>query len=147
MANEFCENLIDVLIEDKPLRIAPAALTASAGAVVEFLGVVRGVEEGEKITGIYYEAHREMALHQLQKIAKSAREKFGFEQLVLHHRIGFVPVAEPSLFVRVMAKHRGAALNACEWIIEQLKAFVPIWKEPRVARTSPEGIETFTIVD
>ena len=85
MANEFCEILIDVEIKDKPLRIAPAALSSSAGAVVEFLGVVRGIEEGKNIAGIYYEAHREMALHQLQKIAHTARAKFGFEQLVLHH--------------------------------------------------------------
>jgi molybdopterin synthase catalytic subunit len=136
MANDFCEILIDVVIEEKPLQRAPAALQPSAGAVVEFLGVVRGREGGESITGIFYQAHREMALHQLRKIAEEARERFGIEELALHHRIGFVPVAEPSLFVRVMAMHRGPAFEACEWIIERLKQVVPIWKQPRAARES-----------
>lgn len=127
MANEFCE----ILIVDTPLELAPATLSSSAGAVVDFLGVVRGLENDENIAGIFYEAHREMALHQLHKIAKAAHEKFGFTNLTLHHRIGFVPVAEPSLFVRVTAKHRGPAFEACQWIIEQLKLLVPIWKQPR----------------
>lgn len=130
MANAFCE----IFISEKPLDLTPAALQPNAGAVVDFLGVVRGVEEGENITGIFYEAHQEMALHQLRKISEAAREKFGCEQILLHHRIGFVPVAEPSLFVRVTAKHRGSAFDACRWIIEQLKQRAPIWKAPRFAR-------------
>jgi molybdopterin synthase catalytic subunit len=99
MANAFCE----IFISEKPLDLVPAAFQPNAGAVVDFLGVVRAVEEGENIIGIFYEAHREMALHQLQKISEAARAKFGCEQILLHHRIGFVPVAKPSLFVRVTA--------------------------------------------
>ena len=127
MANEFC----DIFIDEKPLEIAPAAFQAGAGAVVEFWGVVRGSENGNAIAGIFYEAHEDMAMHQLRRIAEAALEKFGCEKIMLHHRIGFVPVAEPSLFVRVTAKHRGAAFEGCEWIIEQLKQLVPIWKNPR----------------
>ena len=126
MANEFSE----ILITREPLRAPPVALTASAGAVVDFLGVVRDEEAGEKIAGLDYEAHIEMAEHQLRKIAEEARAKFGFEKLVLHHRIGFVPAAEPSLFVRVAARHRGPAFAACQWVIERLKEAVPIWKQP-----------------
>jgi len=131
MANEFCE----ILLTDKPLQTsARADFKPDAGAVVEFFGVVRGVEDGEKIDGIFYEAHREMARHQLEKIAQAAREKFVCAEIVLHHRVGFVPIAEPSLFLRVSAKHRGAALAACAWIIDELKTLAPIWKHPRFSK-------------
>jgi molybdopterin synthase catalytic subunit len=126
MANEFCE----ILITRDPLSVPPAALTASSGAVVDFLGVVRDEEAGGKIEGLDYEAHIEMAEHQLRKIADEARANFGIEKLVLHHRIGFVPAAEPSLFVRVASRHRGPAFAACQWVIERLKEAVPIWKQP-----------------
>lgn len=128
MANEFCE----ILIVDAPLKLAPfSGGNSEAGAVVEFLGVVRASEEGRRIAGIFYEAHREMARHQLGKISRGAQEKFGCGAVWLHHRVGFVPVAEPSLFVRVLARHRGPAFAACEWIIGQLKELAPIWKHPR----------------
>ncbi|SRR5581483_1576523 len=126
MANAFS----DIAIIDAPLRIPQAELSASAGAVVDFLGVVREVEQGEKIAGLDYEVHREMAQHQLEKICETARAKFACEKIILHHRVGFVPVGEPSLFVRVTAKHRGPAFAANQWIIEELKKLAPIWKNP-----------------
>ena len=127
MANEFCE----ILILEKPLEITPHDPKPDEGAIVEFLGTVRESEEGKPITGIFYEAYREMAQHQLEAVAREAREKFDCGMIALHHRIGLVPVAEPSLFVRVTAKHRGPAFTACQWVIEQLKQLVPIWKRPR----------------
>src|SRR5205823_1653983 len=98
---------------------------------VEFLGVVRDLENGVKIAGIDYEANVEMAAHQLRKLAGEAREKFACGEIVLYHRIGFVPAGEPSLFVRVSAAHRGPAFAACQWIIDRLKEVVPIWKRAR----------------
>jgi molybdopterin synthase catalytic subunit len=71
-----------------------------------------------------------MARHQLEILAGEACERFAIFQLVLHHRIGFVPVAEPSLFLRVSSGHRGTAFEAAQWLIQQLKARVPIWKHP-----------------
>lgn len=133
MANDFS----NVTITDRALEIPSPALRADAGAVVDFLGVVRGLEDGREIKGIDYEANREMAEHQMRKIADEARERFGFATLQLHHRIGFVPVAEASLFVRIMARHRGPALDACRWIIERLKEEVPIWK-----RTVENGLSS-----
>ena len=49
---------------------------------------------------------------------------------MLHHRTGIVPVAEPSLFLRVSARHRGPAFDAAQWIVTELKVAVPIWKHP-----------------
>ena len=78
----------------------------AAGASVDFQGIVRGSEDGRKIDGIDYEAHREMDEHQLQQIAEQAAIEFGLRSVIIHHRIGFVAVGEPSLFTRVCSGHR-----------------------------------------
>ena len=101
-----------------------------AGAVVVFWGAVRATEEGREITGIQYEAHRAMAEHQMRLVAESAAKKFDVREIFIRHRIGFVPAAEPSVVVRVASGHRGAAFAASEWIMDELKRVVPIWKHP-----------------
>ncbi len=126
MAIEFCE----ILILKQALKIPPVKFHPASGAVIDFLGVVRNMEDDAPILGIDYEVNNEMAMHQLHKIAGEAKSRFSYENLVLHHRVGFVPVAEPSLFLRVSAQRRRSAFDACEWIIDQLKQVVPIWKRP-----------------
>ena len=126
MTKEFC----DIVLSHRPLVPPPPHFTDDAGGIVEFYGVVRGLEGETPIRGIEYEAHDEMARHQLIQLAGEACELFPILELSLHHRIGFVAVAEPSLFVRVSAPHRGPALAAVEWLIAQLKQRVPIWKHP-----------------
>jgi len=103
----------------------------SAGAVLDFWGVVRELEDGRKIEGIDYEAHKAMAEHQMKVIADAAAETFRLNQVVLHHRVGFVRTGEASLFLRVSAQHRAAAFEASKWIVDELKKKVPIWKKPR----------------
>ena len=121
----------EILLTDRPLLPPPLRFTAAAGGIVEFYGVVRGTEEATTITGIDYEAFPDMAQHQLEKLTTEACGRFPLLGLLLHHRTGFVPVAEPSLFLRVSAAHRGPAFEAAEgWIVE-LKRRVPIWKHPR----------------
>lgn len=129
MATDFSE----IFLTDAPLRIPPHELTPTAGAVVDFLGVVRALEGSTVIEGLDYEAHAEMARHQLAEIAGAAREKFGLERVALHHRVGFVAAAEASLFLRVSAAHRQPALEGCAWIVERLKELAPIWKRPVAA--------------
>ena len=98
--------------------------------MVDFWGIVRALEEGKEITGIEYEAHREMAEHQMRGIAESATSKFGLAKVVIHHRIGFVPAGEASVVVRVESARRAAAFGANQWIMDELKQTVPIWKNP-----------------
>jgi molybdopterin synthase catalytic subunit len=107
-----------------------------AGAVVDFWGVVRELEDGREIEGIDYEAHPAMAKHQLEQIASAATEKFQLKKVVLHHRIGFVRAGAPSLFLRVCVSHRAAAFEASKWIVDELKTRVPIWKRPAFAKAS-----------
>jgi molybdopterin synthase catalytic subunit len=99
-----------------------------AGAIVEFLGNVRPLENGKQIEGIEYEANREMAEHQLRKIAQGAADRFDLLMIRLYHCVGFVAVGETALLLRVAAAHRGAAFEASRWTIDELKRRVPIWK-------------------
>jgi len=107
--------------------------SADAGAVVDFLGVVRGVEEDAIIEGIDYEWHPRMALPQLERIGHETAGKFPLlPGCLLHHRVGFVPTGEASLALRICCAHRGPALAATSWLVERLKLVVPIWKHPRL---------------
>ena len=129
---------IDIVICRTPLGSLPPVFSNEAGAILDFWGVVRGLEGGAGIAGIDYEAHEAMARHQLEILAREAGERHPIRTVILHHRIGFVPTAEPSLFLRVSAGHRGPAFDAGRWIIEQLKLRVPIWKHPLAVNTRVE---------
>lgn len=126
MAISVCE----VSLTDAPLVLPRPNDDAEAGAIVVFWGAVRSLEDGRELTGIEYEAHREMAEHQMRVVAETAAEKFGLREVLLRHRTGFVATGEPSVVVRVTSSHRGAAFSASEWIMDELKRVVPIWKRP-----------------
>jgi len=126
MAISVCE----VSITQSPLDLPARDNNSAAGALVDFWGVVRALEDGREITGIEYEAHDRMAEHQMRGLAENAREKFGCNKVIIHHRIGFVPAGEASIIVRVESAHRAAAFSANQWIMDELKRTVPIWKHP-----------------
>jgi molybdopterin synthase catalytic subunit len=121
---------LDVKLTMEPLSGFNPEFSDRDGALIDFFGVVRGMENGQPIDGIEYQAFVEMAELELKRIAEKARKDFTLGLVLIHHRIGFVPAGEPSLFVRVTAPHRDTAFAGCQHIIEQLKARVPIWKHP-----------------
>jgi molybdopterin synthase catalytic subunit len=127
MANPVCE----VLVTDAQLNAADDCADPAAGARVDFYGFVRGSEDAREIEGIDYEAHWQMAEHQLRQIAEKATVQFEIRYVIIHHRIGFVAVGECSLVMRVFSGHRHAAFQASRWIVDELKTKVPIWKRPR----------------
>ena len=100
----------------------PDAFDVQSGAVVDFWGVVRALEDGREIAGIEYEAHQPMAEHQMNLLAEEARNEFGLTSLILRHRVGFVPAGEASLFLRVAAGHRAAAFSGSQWIDRGIEA-------------------------
>ena len=126
MAISVCE----VSITQAPLDLPARENNSAAGALVDFWGVVRALEGEREITGIEYEAHGPMAEHQMRSLAEIAREKFRCRKVIVHHRIGFVPAGEASIVVRVESAHRAAAFSANQWIMDELKRTVPIWKHP-----------------
>jgi molybdopterin synthase catalytic subunit len=126
MAISVCE----VSITQSPLDLPAWEKNATAGAIVDFWGIVRGLEEEKEITGIDYEAHAPMAEHQMRSLAESAIGKFGLTRIIICHRIGFVPATEASIVVRVESPRRSVAFSASQWIMDELKRTVPIWKHP-----------------
>ena len=100
------------------------------GAVIYFSGVVREIEGNAPITAIDYEAHEEMARHQFALIFDAVEKSWPVESVRLVHRLGVVPVNEPSLWVEVTAPHRAEAFDACQFLIDEMKQKVPIWKKP-----------------
>jgi molybdopterin synthase catalytic subunit len=100
------------------------------GAVIAFLGTVRGSEGADAISGIEYEAFEKMAARQFQLIFDRVAAQWPIQSIRLIHRIGFVPATEPSLWVEVQAPHRGEAFAACQFLIDEMKKLAPIWKKP-----------------
>jgi len=105
-------------------------MSAAMGAAVYFLGVVRGSEEGKTISAIEYEAFEKMARHQFHLLFDEMAKRWPVESVRLVHRVGVVKVNEPSLWVEIVAPHRGEAFASCQWLIEEMKCVVPIWKTP-----------------
>ena len=101
-----------------------------AGAVVTFQGVTRNVDRLE------YEAYVEMAESRIDAILRDAIERHGLCAAAAEHRVGTVPLSEPSVLVAVSAPHRGEAFAGAREVIDRIKAEAPIWKKEV---TSGEG--------
>jgi molybdopterin synthase catalytic subunit len=99
------------------------------GAVVIFDGVVRDNTRGRRTLYLDYEAYEAMALKQMEALAVEARERFGVRGASIVHRLGRLEIGETSVLIVVAAAHRGAAFEACRWIIDTLKKTVPVWKK------------------
>jgi molybdopterin synthase catalytic subunit len=123
-------SVCDVSLTESALDLPEREDDPGAGAVVVFWGAVRSTEGGRQITGIDYEAHPAMAEHQLRAVAENAARKFEVREIFIRHRTGLVPVAQPSIVVRVASAHRSSAFAASAWIMDELKRVVPIWKHP-----------------
>ncbi|MDK3156673.1 molybdenum cofactor biosynthesis protein MoaE [Kamptonema cortianum] len=119
-----------LVISEKPITREVSQFREDQGAVVEFHGVVRSGEAGKIIEGIEYEAFEGMARAQFARLMREAFSKWPIHQIHIHHRIGRVKAAEPSLYLRVCAGHRAEAFAAAQWIIDEMKRVVPIWKKP-----------------
>jgi molybdopterin synthase catalytic subunit/molybdopterin converting factor small subunit len=99
------------------------------GAVCVFDGIVRDNTRGRRTLRLDYEAYEVMALKQMHLLRSEAIEHFGVREVAIVHRLGRLMVGETSVFIAVASAHRGAAFDACRWIIDTLKKTVPIWKK------------------
>ena len=124
----------EVTITNEPIDeaglLARRAMSPGMGAAVYFAGVVRGNENGAPISAIDYEAFQKMAQHQFELILRELQSRWPVESVRVVHRLGRVKVNEPSLWVEVVAAHRGEAFAACQFLIDEMKRVVPIWKKP-----------------
>lgn len=123
--------MIRTALVDRPIDAGEliAEVAASGhGATALFLGTVRDVNDGRAVTGIEYSAYAGMAAAEMTRIAEEVRARFGVSALAVEHRIGALGLREVSVAIAVAHAHRGPALDATRYAIEQLKARVPVWK-------------------
>jgi len=122
-------------------RLRAEAKDPSAGAVVVFEGCARDHHEGKSVEGLAYEAFVPMALAELDRLRTEAIERFGLLRCLIHHRIGPVPITEAAVVLVTAAAHRREAFEAAVWIMDQIKARVPIWKRERYAQGAEAWVE------
>ena len=111
-----------------------------AGGIVRFEGRVRNHNEGYEVKSLEYQAYAEMALKEGQVIVDEAREKFEVFHTYCVHRVGHLNIGEMAVLVTVSAKHRKEAFVACEYIIDQVKLRVPVWKKEYYVNKKPEWV-------
>ncbi len=129
--------------------IDPASLIkgfgdARAGACVTFEGRVRGQNDGKGVKALDYEAHATLAQKEGERILAEAREKFEILDALCVHRTGSLSLGDIAVWIAVVAAHRGAAFEACRFIIDESKARVPIWKKEHYSDGSTEWINCAT---
>ena len=123
MRVELCRDAIPAA------ELLEMAKAGEDGALVSFDGIVRNNTRGRKTLYLVYEAYEEMALKQMGNLAAEAVQKFAVRDVTVVHRLGKLEIGETSVLIVVASAHRGAAFDACRWLIDTLKKTVPIWKK------------------
>jgi molybdopterin synthase catalytic subunit len=121
-------------VTEHPIRVEAflgEVASPSDGALLLFLGVVRDHYAGRKVTGLVYEAYREMAEETLERIAGEAEQRFGTDRILVLHRVGALGVGEVSTAIAIATPHREEAYGASRYIIEEIKRRLPVWKLER----------------
>jgi len=120
--------------QDEEIRALQAS-SKRMGGIATFLGCARDFSEGREISEISFDAYGSMALSELNRLRFDAIAKFDLLDARIVHRIGVVHAGEQIVFIAAGAEHRVAALEACRWMIDELKLRVPIWKK----EITPQG--------
>lgn len=123
----------------------PSALTdlvrdPSSGGFVSFEGWVRDHHEGRAVSSLSYEAYPALAVKEGERILAEALERFPVRRAACVHRVGDLGIGGLAVWVGVSSDHRHEAFEACEWIIDQVKHRVPVWKKEFFADGSVEWV-------
>jgi len=100
-----------------------------AGAEVIFAGLVRNHNQGHAVSSLEYECFAELAMAEADKIITEARERFEIYDLRCVHRVGHLQIGETAVWIGVTSAHRAAAFAACQYLIDEIKRRLPIWKK------------------
>ncbi len=123
-------------VTERHIRLEEAVEAVSAdaanGAVASFLGVVRDHHEGRRVVGVTYDGFRPLAEKTLGAIAAEASAKFQ-ASVAVTHRLGRLELREPSVAIACASAHRAQAFDACRYVIEQIKARLPVFKKEHYA--------------
>lgn len=119
------------LLSDLPLDIASLraqVLDRRAGGYASFEGWVRDHHAGRAVDGLAYEAYATLAEREGERVIAEAKARFDVIEACCAHRVGTLAIGDLAVWVGVSAAHRGAAFDACRYIIDETKRRVPIWK-------------------
>lgn len=124
-----------ISITEKPIDLNDVLFHSkddSAGATTLFLGSVRDHNEGQNVSGIHYEAYKEMSQSVLLEIEREVFRKWNVKKFIAIHRIGDLKIGDVSVAVSISTEHRKDAFEACRYTIDTIKTRVPIWKKETV---------------
>lgn len=121
-------------------RISSFCSMDRVGAVSLFVGVTRRFTAGVETLCLEYEAYESMATMKMIEMTAQVALKWQIERVAFVHRLGRVAIGETSMVVAVGSAHRANAIEACYWIVERVKAEVPIWKKEHYADGDPKWI-------
>lgn len=111
------------------------------GATSLFLGTVRDLNAGRPVTGIDYSAYDVMAEGELRRIASEAADRYDTALIAVEHRLGTLAIGDVSVAIAVAHAHRAPAMEACRFIIEEVKRRVPIWKREHYRDGTREWVD------
>jgi molybdopterin synthase catalytic subunit len=129
---------VSVSVQETPLEPAVESARvhagdAQVGGVVTFLGLMRDMNEGDRVESMTLEHYPGMTERALQAIAEEALRRWDLAAVRVVHRVGELAPRDPIVLVAVASRHRGDAFRACELIIDYLKTRAPFWKKERTA--------------
>src|SRR5687768_3776172 len=127
-----------------PASLQKALADQRAGACVTFEGWVRNRNEGQPVLSLEYEAYAQLAETEGERILAEARRKFAVIAVTGVHRVGHLQLGDVAVWVGVTAEHRGAAFDACSYVIDEAKARLPIWKKEHYASGATTWINCAT---
>ncbi len=119
--------LLDKPIDDR--RLKQALLNANCGALATFEGWVRNHNNARPVSHLTYYGYEKLALNQGKKLIDEAYARFDIEQVVAIHRIGELALGDMAVWIGVTAQHRYPAFDACRWLLDAIKADIPVWKQ------------------
>ncbi len=135
--------MVVIQLTEQPIDVAAIQAAIGdddCGAQLVFCGCTRRTTGAKVTTLLRYEAYAVMAERELKSLADQAVEQFGLKRAYLAHRLGIVPIGEASIVIGLAAPHRASVFAAVSWLMDRIKAEVPIWKEEHWADGGQEWI-------
>ncbi len=119
-------------ISSQPINITAvidAATSENAGAIDVFIGTVRNNSLAKNVVKLEYETYDAMAIKKMNELISEAKTMWPIEKVAIVHRKGVLQIGDIAVVIAVSTPHRAESFAACQWIIDNLKKVVPIWKK------------------
>lgn len=123
------KKILSIVETIDPGTVYAALAHPKSGGICVFVGTVREFTDEQQVVGLEFETYEKMALKEMDKIAEEAIAKWQLNNVVIQHAVGKKGVMEPVVIVGASSAHRPECFEACRFLIDTLKATVPIWKK------------------